>query len=74
MKPIRLACLGVIAAAGLFGALAASAAPAPSAGVPQLNSSLVTPVYYCCWWSYGRKHCSYHCGKRRYYRPYRYRY
>jgi hypothetical protein len=71
MKSIRLAALGLIAAVGVVGAVSASAAPAPKSDVPELNSSLVAPVYYCCWWKYGRKYCSYNCGGKRYYR-YRY--
>jgi hypothetical protein len=79
MKPIRLATLGIIAAASLFGAVAASAAPVSSPGVPQGATSLVTPVG--CWWAYGVRHCryvgygyGYHPYYRPYYRPYRYRY
>jgi len=78
MKPIRLATLGMIAAASMFGALAASAAPVNSPGVPQGATSLVTPVG--CWWdSYGVRHCGYRYGyrpyyHRPYYHPYRYRY
>jgi hypothetical protein len=79
MKPIRLATLGIIAAASMFGALAASAAPVSSPGLPQGATSLVTPVG--CWWGpYGVRHCGYGYGYgyhpyyRPYYRPYRYRY
>jgi len=78
MKPIRLIMLGIIAAWTIVGAVSAFAAPAPTPAMPETSSSLVTPVYYCCWWSYGVKHCSYYCGGRKYYRPYyrpyRYRY
>ncbi|HEU0063145.1 MAG TPA: hypothetical protein VFR19_24925 [Hyphomicrobiaceae bacterium] len=78
MKPIRLITLGIIAAGTIIGAVSAFAAPAPTPAMPEANSSLVTPAYYCCWWSYGVKHCSYSCGGgkyyRPYYRPYRYRY
>ena len=74
MKPIRLATLGIIAAASMFGAFAGSAAPVSSPGVPQGGTSLVTPVG--CWWAYGVRHCRYggYYGYRPYYRPYRYRY
>ncbi len=76
MKPIRLATLAIAAAGGLW-ALAASAAPIATPAIPEVNSSLVTPVYYCCWWSYGYKRCSYNCGgykKRAYKRYSRYNY
>ena len=48
--------------------------------MPEVNSSLVTPAYYCCWWSYGYKKCSNYCGANKYYAPryyhprYRYNY
>jgi hypothetical protein len=78
MKPIRLTTLGIIGAGTIIGAVGAFAAPAPTPAMPEANSSLVTPAYYCCWWSYGYKHCSYRCGGggyyHPYYRPYRYRY
>jgi hypothetical protein len=74
MKPIRLITLGIIAAGTIIGAVGALAAPAPTTAMPEASSSLVSPAYYCCWWSYGYKHCSYSCGGRKYYRPYRYRY
>ena len=73
MKPIKLATVGLIAAAGMFGALAATASPAP-APLPEVNSSLVTPVYYCCWWSYWYKKCSNYCGANKYYAYYAQRY
>ena len=38
--------------------------------MPEANSSLVTPAYYCCWWSYGYKKCSNYCGAKKYYKPY----
>jgi hypothetical protein len=66
MKSIRLATLGIVAAASLFGALAASAAPVTSLDAPRGAASLVTPVG--CWWSYGVYHCS---GGGGYYKPYR---
>jgi hypothetical protein len=73
MKPIRLATLGIIAAASLFGAVGASAAPVTSLGSPQRAGAPVTPVG--CWWAYGVRHCNYgYYGYRPYYRPYRYRY
>jgi hypothetical protein len=76
MKPMRLATAGLIAAAGMFGALAAMAAPAPTQTpvLPEASSSLVTPVYYCCWWKYGKKYCSDYCGTKKRYRYYRYNY
>ena len=77
MKPIRLTMLGIIAAGSIAGAAAALAAPVPTPAAPEVNSSLVSPAYYCCWWSYGVKKCSYYCGAKKYYkRPYykRYRY
>jgi hypothetical protein len=78
MKPIRLTTLGIIAVGSIIGAVSALAAPAPTPAMPEANSSLVSPAYYCCWWSYGVKKCSYYCGGKRYYRPYyrpyRYRY
>ncbi len=78
MKPIRLIMLGIIAAGTTIGAVSAFAAPAPTPAMPETNSSLVTPAYYCCWWQYGYKKCSNYCGgggyHRHYYRPYRYRY
>jgi hypothetical protein len=74
MKPIRLTTLGIIAAGTIIGAVGAFAAPALTPAMPEANSSLITPAYYCCWWSYGVRHCSYYCGARKYYRPYRYRY
>jgi hypothetical protein len=76
MKPIRLATLGIVAAASLFGALAASAAPVTSLDAPRGATSLVTPVG--CWWAYGVYHCGggYYRPYRPYYKPYRryYRY
>jgi len=78
MKPIRLTALGIIAAGTIVGAVGAFAAPAPTPAMPEASSSLVTPAYYCCWWSHGYKKCSNYCGGgkyyRPYYRPYRYRY
>ena len=79
MKPIRLTMLGIVAAGSIVGAVSALAAPAPTPAMPEANSSLVTPAYYCCWWAYGVKKCSYYCGGGKkyykpYYRPYRYRY
>ncbi len=76
MKPIRLIALGIVAAGTIIGTVAL-AAPAPTPAMPEVNSSLVTPAYYCCWWYHGYKKCSYNCGGgsyRPYYRPYRYRY
>jgi hypothetical protein len=82
MKSIRLTTLGIIAAGSIVGAVSALAAPAPTPAMPEANSSLVTPAYYCCWWSHGYKKCSNYCGGKSYYkpyykpyyRPYRYRY
>ena len=78
MKPIRLITLGIIAAGSIMWAVSGSAAPAPTATLPETSNSLVTPAYYCCWWSYGVKKCSYYCGAKKYYkpyyRPYKYRY
>lgn len=78
MKPIRLTTLAIIAAGTIIGAVGAFAAPAPTPAMPEANSSLVTPAYYCCWWYHGYKKCSNYCGGRKYYRPYyrpyRYRY
>jgi hypothetical protein len=79
MKSIRLIMLGIIAAGSIIGAASALAAPAPTPAMPEANSSLVTPAYYCCWWDYGVKRCSYNCGGGKkyykpYYKPYRYRY
>ena len=42
----------------------------PVNAMPEANSSLVSPAYYCCWWSYGVKKCSYYCGGKKYYKPY----
>ena len=57
MKPIRLATLGIIAAGSMFGALAASAAPVTSPGVPQ-GCKLARDVQsICCWWAYGVQYC-----------------
>lgn len=70
MKPIRLITIGIVAAGAIAGAVSALAAPAPTPGAPEVNSSLVSPVYYCCWWSYGVKKCSYYCGGKKYYKPY----
>ncbi len=75
MKPVKLATLGLIAAASIFGAIAATAAPAPKPSLPEVNSSLVTPAYYyCCWWKYGKKYCSDYCGSPKRYKYYRYNY
>ena len=80
MTSIRLTMLGIIAAGSIIGAVSALAAPAPTPAMPEANSSLVTPAYYCCWWSYGYKKCSNYCGTKKYYKPYykpyykRYRY
>jgi hypothetical protein len=80
MKPIRLTTLVIIAAGTIIGAVGALAAPAPTPSKPEANSSLVTPAYYCCWWSYGYKKCSNYCGANKYYAPryyyprYRYNY
>jgi hypothetical protein len=74
MKPVKLATLGLIAAAGMFAAVTAMAGPTTAPALPEAKSSLVTPVYYCCWWSYGRKYCSDYCGTPRRYRYYRYNY
>jgi hypothetical protein len=78
MKPIRLTTLAIISAGTIIGAVGAFAAPAPTPAMPEANSSLVTPAYYCCWWYHGYKKCSNYCGGgkyyRPYYRPYRYRY
>jgi hypothetical protein len=75
MKPIRLITLAIVATGSIIGAVTALAAPAPTPGLPGVNSSLVTPAYYCCWWVYGVKKCSYYCGGGHYYKPrYRYRY
>src|SRR5262249_22036301 len=62
MKPIRLTALGIIAAGTIVGAVGAFAAPAPTPAMPEASSSLVTPAYYCCWWSHGYKKCSNYCG------------
>ena len=80
MKPIQLTTLGIIAAWTIIGTIGALAAPAPTPSMPEVNSSLVTPAYYCCWWSYGYKKCSNYCGANKYYAPryyhprYRYNY
>jgi hypothetical protein len=77
MKPIRLITIGIIAAGTLFGAVVASAAPAPTPARPDVDSALVTSVRYC-WWEYGVKYCRggykpyYKPYYRPYYRPYRY--
>jgi hypothetical protein len=69
MKSIRLTMLGIIAAGSIVGAVSAPAAPAPTPAAPEVNSSLVSPVYYCCWWSHGYKKCSNSCGSQPYYKP-----
>ena len=80
MKPIRLTTLGIIATDDYRETVGAWAAPAPTPAMPEVNSSLVTPAYYCCWWSYGYKKCSNYCGANKYYAPrsyhprYRYNY
>jgi hypothetical protein len=81
MKSIRLTMLGIIAAGSIVGAVSALATPAPTPAAPEVNSSLVSPVYYCCWWSHGYKKCSNYCGSKPYkpyykpsYRPNRHRY
>jgi hypothetical protein len=74
MKPVRLAIVGLSAAAAMFGALTVLAAPAPAPALPEVKSSLVTPVYYCCWWRYHRKYCSDYCGSPKRYNYYRYNY
>jgi hypothetical protein len=74
MKPIRLTTLAIISAGTIIGAVGAFAAPAPTPAMPEANSSLVTPAYYCCWWYHGYKKCSNYCGGGPYHRPYRYRY
>ena len=70
MTSIRLTTLGTIAAGSIIGAVSALAAPTPMPAMPGANRSLVSPAYYCCWWSYGYKKCSYHCGGSKYYKPY----
>ena len=70
MTSIRLTTLGIIAAGSIIGAVSALAAPTPMRAMPGANRSLVSPAYYCCWWSYGYKKCSYHCGGSKYYKPY----
>jgi len=63
MKHNRLATIGIIVAASLFGALAASAAPITSLGAPSTDASLVTKARYYCWRDYyGYKHCGYRRG------------
>lgn len=73
MKPNRLATIGLIAAASLFGTLTASAAPVKSLGAPSSEASLVTQAGYACWWSYGRKHCAWRGGHAYYHHPYHHR-
>ena len=77
MTSIRLTTLGIIAAGSIIGAVSALAAPTPMPAMPGANRSLVSPAYYCCWWSYGYKKCSYHCGGSKYkpyYKRHRYNY
>ena len=70
MNFIRLITLGTVAAGSIIGAVSALAAPAPTPAAPEAKSSLVTPAYYCCWWSHGYKQCSNYCGVKKYYKPY----
>jgi hypothetical protein len=67
MKPIRLTTLGIIAAGTIIGVVGALAAAAPTRPMPEVP--LVTPAYYCCWWSYWYKKWSNYCGANKYYAP-----